>query len=177
MTSSTAVARPQHRDVPARMMLCAVQRLRPEHVRAFVNGASQALPLIVAQQGAEPLGRVAVIYHQPVTDTSDGPVEVCVPYAGELNVPEGLSARHEPAHVEAYLPLTKPGFADAELLDEAWRSLRHYARANGEIMGPMRRIDYGVWETHGEGEMVGEIILPLKWFNQLRPNTRGRLFP
>ena len=180
MTSSSAPAtarRVQHRDVPAQQMLCAVQRLKPQHLTRFVNGATLALPSILTEQAATQLGPVMVIYHQPITQESDGPVEICVPYSGELSVPEGLVTRLDPPHREAYLPMTKAQFRDSGLFNAARRELEAYARANGEATGPLRQIDFGVWEIRQEGNMVGEIALPMKWVNQLRPETRGRLFP
>ncbi|GAA4006362.1 hypothetical protein GCM10022631_17230 [Deinococcus rubellus] len=178
MTASTpAVTSVQFRFVPAQMMLCAVNRLRPAHLENFVGGASLALPQVLTDQGLEQLGPVAVIYHRPVTEDSDGPVEVCVPYQGDLSVPEGLTNRLDPDHREAYLPLTKREFQDSTLFNRARLGVEQAAQANGDVLGPLRQVDYGVWNTRGEDEVVGELALPMKWMNKLRPETRGRLFP
>ncbi|AWN22347.1 hypothetical protein DKM44_03095 [Deinococcus irradiatisoli] len=175
--TSAALRRVQQRAVPARQLLCAVNHLRPAHLSNFVNGATLALPNVLTEQGLEQLGPVAVIYHNPVTEESSGPVEVCVPYQGELKLPHGLTQRHDLPHREAYLPLTKREFTDSALFNRARSEVERYARANGDVLGPLRQIDYGVWNTRGETEVVGELALPLRWFNQLRPETRGRLFP
>lgn len=173
----TAPSRVQYRFLPARTLLCAVNRLRPAHLDNFVNGASLALPSVLTEQGLEQLGPVAIIYHSPVTEESDGPVEVCVPYQGNLSLPDGLIQRTDPEHREAYLPLTKREFLDSALFHAARREVEQAARANGDVLGPLRRMDYGVWATRGEHEVVGELAVPMKWFNQLRPESRGRLFP
>ena len=172
-----AARRVQQRSVPAQQMLCAVQRLKPQHLTRFVNGATLALPAVLTEQAARQLGPVIVIYHQPVTEDSDGPVEVCVPFEGLLNAPEGLVTRLDPPHHEAYVPMTKAQFRESALFNAARRELEAYAGANGEVLGPLRQIDFGVWEIRQETDMVGELALPMKWFNQLRPQTRGRLFP
>lgn len=175
--TSAALQRVQQRSVPAQQLLCAVNHLSPAHLNNFVNGATLALPNVLTEQGLEQLGPVAVIYHNPVTEESSGPVEVCVPYQGELSVPEGLTRRLDPEHREAYLTLTKREFGDSDLFNRARSELEHYARANGEVLAPLRQVDYGVWNTRGEDEVVGELALPMRWLNQLRPETRGRLFP
>lgn len=176
MTAS-ALARVQFRLVPAQLMLCAVNHLKPDQLSNFVSGATLTLPNVLTEQGLEQLGPVAIIYHQPVTQESSGPVEVCVPYQGELNVPDGLITRLDPEHRQAYLPLTKREFGDSTLFNRAQQSLEDAARANGDVLGPLRQIDYGVWATRGEDEVVGELALPMKWMNKLQPGSRGRLFP
>ena len=158
-------------------MLCAINRLRPAQLENFVGGASLALPQLLTDQELEQLGPVMVIYHTPVTEAGGGPVEVCVPYRGELSVPEGLSIRTDPEHREAYLPLTKRDFTGSDLFNRARQAVEVAARANGDVLGPLRQVDYGVWTTRGEDEVVGELALPMKWMNKLRPETRGRLFP
>ena len=167
----------QHRPVEVRRLLYAIQKLRPEQLGNFVNGASLALPQVLAVGGARQLGPVAILYHAPVTDTSDGPVEVCVPFEGELEIPDGLSERQELSHREAYLPLTKTQFGDGTLFNSARRELEAYAQANGDLIGPLRQIDFGTWAESGPDDIVGELALPLRWLNQMRPETRGRLFP
>ncbi len=175
--TSAALQRVQQRSVSAQQLLCAVNHLRPAHLNNFVSGATLALPNVLTEQEIEQLGPVAVIYHNPVTEESSGPVEVCVAYQGELSVPEGLITRLDPAHREAYLPLTKREFADSALFHRARSELERYVQGNGEVLGPLRQVDYGVWSTRGEDEVVGELALPMRWLNQLRPETRGRLFP
>lgn len=175
--TAPALPRVQFRFVAAQMMLCAVNHLRPEHLTNFVNGATLALPNILTEQSLEQLGPVAIIYHHPVTEESSGPVEVCVPYQGDLSAPEGLTTRLDPDHREAYLTLTKEEFLDSALFNQARLGVEQAAQANGDVLGPLRQVDYGVWATRGEHEVVGELALPMKWLNKLQPGTRGRLFP
>ena len=128
-------------------MLCAVNRLRPAHLENFVGGASLALPQVLTDQGLEQLGPVVVIYHTPVTEDSDGPVEVCVPYRGDLSVPEGLSTRTDPEHREAYLPLTKREFQDSALFNRGAArggagGAGQRRRAGAAQAGGLRRLDH-----------------------------------
>lgn len=167
----------QRRSVPERRMLCAINHLRPDQLEHFVGGASLALPSLLTEQSLEQLGPVAVIYHHPVNEESSGPVEVCVPYQGKLNLPDGLMTRLEIAHQQAYIVLTKQQFTDSALFHAARQELEAYVRANGEPLGPLRQIDYAVWNTRGSQEVVGELAIAFKWFNRLSPNSRGRLFP
>jgi hypothetical protein len=47
------------------------------------------------------------IYHGEVNEDSDGPVEVCAPLACPDAVPPGMAVRHEAAHREAYVTITR----------------------------------------------------------------------
>jgi DNA-binding transcriptional MerR regulator len=51
-----------------------------------------------------------VIFHGIVTVDSDGPVEVCVPVCHPPEDPAELAWRVEPAHREAFIPVTKAHF-------------------------------------------------------------------
>jgi DNA-binding transcriptional MerR regulator len=51
-----------------------------------------------------------VIFHGIVTADSDGPVEVCVPVRHPPEDPAELAWRVEPAHREAFIPVTKAHF-------------------------------------------------------------------
>lgn len=51
-----------------------------------------------------------VIFHGMVTADSDGPVEVCVPVRHPPEDPVELAWRIEPAHREAFIPVTKTHF-------------------------------------------------------------------
>jgi DNA-binding transcriptional MerR regulator len=51
-----------------------------------------------------------VIFHGIVTADSDGPVEVCVPVCHAPEDPTELAWRVEPAHREAFIPVTKAHF-------------------------------------------------------------------
>lgn len=51
-----------------------------------------------------------VVFHGIVTADSDGPVEVCVPVSHPPEDPAELAWRVEPAHREAFIPVTKAHF-------------------------------------------------------------------
>lgn len=55
-------------------------------------------------------GERFVIFHGMVTTDSDGPVEVCVPVRYPPEDPAELAWRVEPAHREAFIPVTKMHF-------------------------------------------------------------------
>jgi hypothetical protein len=56
------------------------------------------------------MGERFVIFHGMVTADSDGPVEVCVPVSHAPEDSAELAWRVEPAHREAFIPVTKTHF-------------------------------------------------------------------
>lgn len=55
-------------------------------------------------------GELFVIFHGLVTADSDGPVEVCLPVSHPPTDPAELAWRTEPAHREAFIPVTRTHF-------------------------------------------------------------------
>jgi DNA-binding transcriptional MerR regulator len=79
-------------------------------------------------------GEHFVIFHGMVTTDSDGPVEVCVPVSHPPEDPAELAWRVEPAHREAFIPVTKTHFeipAIVSIYDqlERWVTARGRRRA------------------------------------------------
>jgi DNA-binding transcriptional MerR regulator len=106
------------RTVPAQYVLTELHRPRWTHLEPWLTGAKQRVRKAAAEYGG-PAGDLFVIFHGPVTEESDGPVEVCLPVdpghepAGGV---EGTTARWEPEHREAYVRITKAQFELPQIL-------------------------------------------------------------
>jgi DNA-binding transcriptional MerR regulator len=71
-----------------------------------------------------------VIFHGIVTADSDGPVEVCVPVCHPPKDPAELAWRVEPAHREAFIPVTKAHF-EVPAIWSIYDQLARWAAAPG----------------------------------------------
>ncbi|GGQ93123.1 MerR family transcriptional regulator [Deinococcus ruber] len=102
----------EERHMPAQMVLTRTRRLKVPELSAFLQGTYHEFQTWAAAHGldAETARRAEwfVIYHGPVNEREDGPVEVCFPLTGPSQeaLPEGASIRTEPARRELYTTLT-----------------------------------------------------------------------
>ena len=71
-----------------------------------------------------------VIFHGIVTADSDGPVEVCVPVRHPPQDPAELAWRVEPAHREAFIPVTRAHF-EIPAIWSVYDRLARWAAASG----------------------------------------------
>jgi DNA-binding transcriptional MerR regulator len=93
----------RERDVPDRLLLTETRHLRVTELRPWLIDALHRLPETASADGGL-AGSPFVIYHGAVDEDGDGPVEVCVPVRPGTDRP---ATRHEPAHREAYVTVTK----------------------------------------------------------------------
>ncbi|MGH2417902.1 MAG: MerR family transcriptional regulator [Candidatus Limnocylindria bacterium] len=113
------------RDVPAQDILSLTRSLTVKDLETFIIDGTRELMKQVAAAGAT-LGPASfVIYHGAVTEDSDGPVEVCVPFTGTVTAAGEAIRRSEPAHREAFTTITRaqtqfPGILDAYGAVEVW---------------------------------------------------------
>lgn len=147
----------QERFVPAQRVATLSRRLYIADLEGFILGAFDQLSTLA---GAQAAGAGFVIFHGQVNADSDGPVEVCVPFSGALTVPEAVTVREEPAHMEAFVTLTKAQFVFPDIL-RAYDAVFEYARNHGTSAELHPREVYPVaWESLGEHDAAGDVAYP-----------------
>ena len=104
------------RDVPPQTVATLSRRLTVADLSPYIDSAVRTLTQYVGDSGAALNGPMLVIYHGVVDEDSDGPVEVCVPYDGRVDPAGDIAVRVEPAHLEAYTPLTRAQLHFPEVL-------------------------------------------------------------
>jgi DNA-binding transcriptional MerR regulator len=116
------------REVPAQHVVSMTRNVVVKDLVPFIMEAYDTLAgrLNAASRTPQPVW--FVVYHGEVNEDSDGPVEVCLPYTGpairDLEG-EGVVARTEPAHREAYTTITRaqtefPTILEAYSAVERW---------------------------------------------------------
>lgn len=107
-------------------------------------------------------GPSMVIYHGPVDEDSDGPVESCIPVDPARAEQLGLSVRVEPAHTEAFVTVTRAQVRYPDLL-VAYDAVHAWAAREGvSITGPAREIYFADPSTGPEDEPVADVAIPIE---------------
>jgi effector-binding domain-containing protein len=116
---------------------------------------------LVGSSGAEPQVPF-VAYHGVVNTDADGPVEVCVPFIGEVKPSGEARVRAEPAHKEAFTRITKgqvafPGILDAYQAAEKWVTDHKL-----DLSGSPREVYFADWSVIGPDDPGCDIAFPIK---------------
>jgi DNA-binding transcriptional MerR regulator len=93
------------RRVPAYHLMSIQRRLRASETDDFASATKASFAEHLA--GAEPTGPFMLIFHGPVNDESDGPLEAVLPCPDQIQPTDTIGVRTEPAHDEAYTTITK----------------------------------------------------------------------
>jgi DNA-binding transcriptional MerR regulator len=96
----------RERDVPGQLVLTEKRSVRVTELKNWLPDALCRLASAAAGLGGLG-GELLAIYHGEVNEDSDGPVEVCAPLARPDAVGPGMAVRHEAAHREAYVTITR----------------------------------------------------------------------
>ncbi len=137
------MAEVQTRHVPAQIVASLEGRVLAADLPAFIDRQLAAIHGALASSGCE-TGVPFVIFHGQVTETADGPVEVCVPFDGDSS-PAGVDVRTEPAHDEAFVRLQKRELAYPEILG-AYREVETWLSTHGHRMaGSPREVYLADW--------------------------------
>lgn len=102
------------RHVPAYRLMSIQRRLQVAETDDFVGKAKSAFAERLG--GAEPVGPFMLIFHGPVSDESDGPLEAVLPCPDQIQPSDTIGVRTEPAHEEAYTTITKAQWAYPAIL-------------------------------------------------------------
>ena len=137
----------QTRAVPEQKVLSLQRNVYVNDLSAFISDAHTMLYAHLTQAGLETTGPSLVIYHREVNEDSDGPVEVCVPFAGSIEPAGKLHVRLELAHDEAFTRLNRAQMAFPGLL-EAYGALDDWLRAKGKARADApREVYFADWTT------------------------------
>ena len=93
------------RHVAAQRVMSIQRRLHGDQTDAFVREAKIAFTEHLA--GREPTGPFTLVFHGPVDDDNDGPLEAIMGCGEDIAPTDTIGIRTEPAHDEAFTPITK----------------------------------------------------------------------
>lgn len=146
------------RHVASQTVACLSGRVLASDLPAFIDRSMEKIHSALARAGAEP-GVPFVAYHGEVSETADGPVEVCVPFERHGEV-DALQVRSEPAHQEAFVRLTKRQVAYPEIL-EAYATVEVWLSTHGHPMtGSPREVYFADWDAAADDDLVCDVAFP-----------------
>ena len=93
------------RHVPAQRVMSIQRRLHGDQTDAFVREAKIAFTNHL--DGREPTGPFTLVFHGLVDDDNDGPLEAILGCPDDIAPTDNIGIRTEPAHNEAFTPITK----------------------------------------------------------------------
>jgi DNA-binding transcriptional MerR regulator len=102
------------RHVPSRRVMSIQRRLHGSQTDHFVQEAKAAFASHLDQ--AQATGPFTLIFHGPVNDDDDGPLEAVLGCPADVQPTEAIGIRTEPAHDEAYTTITKAQWAYPAIL-------------------------------------------------------------
>lgn len=148
------------REVPARRLMSIQRRQHGDRTEAFVTEAKAAFREHLG--GVAPTGPFTLIFHGPVNDTDDGPIEAALGVPPEIQPTELIGIRTEPAHTEAYTTITKRQWDYPAILaayDAVACSPAGAAHPGSELS--CREVYLAEPESVGEDDLICDIAYPL----------------
>lgn len=118
------------REVPEQKVVALRREVYVKDLEGFIDRSHRELYGALAQAGARAGETSFVVYHGPVNEDSDGPVEVCVPFTGPFEPKGEMSVRAEPAHREAFTTVTLEGCEFPGIL-EAYDAVHDWTETEG----------------------------------------------
>ncbi|UBV42966.1 helix-turn-helix domain-containing protein [Deinococcus taeanensis] len=160
MEGAPPLTLPPTRFVPAQAVAALTFHVFVPDLPRTIQTGMQALLDHVRAQGVRLTTPAFVIYHGEVNADSDGPVEICVPYAGPLTPGGNLTLRVEPAHHEAFVTLTRAQFEFPAIL--AAYDATCAAAAQHGTPGPLhaREVYAYDWAAAGPDDPAGDVAWP-----------------
>ncbi len=149
------------RDVPEQVVATLTRNLTVGALPAFIEDSYGRLAKQLVEAGAERDGAFFVIYHGEVNDDSDGPVEVCVPFRGDVQPADDVGVRVEAAHREAATTITRAQVAFPAILD-AYAAVESWIEREGHEMAAAPREVYFTDEEVGADEPFCDIAFPIR---------------
>lgn len=150
----------QTRAVPARRLMSIQRRLHGDQTATF---AREAKALFRAHLGdAEPTGPFSLIFHGPVNDQADGPIEAVLGVPDHIQPSDQIGIRVEPAHTEAFTTITKRQWDYPAILaayDAVACSPQATERPGSQLS--CREVYLAEPEAIGPDDLICEIAYPL----------------
>jgi DNA-binding transcriptional MerR regulator len=149
------------RQIPDQQIASVERKVLVGDLSAFIDEGMRTIYDVLSQASTES-GIPFVIYHGEVNTDSDGPVEVCVPYIGEVKPVGEIRLRLEPAHTEAFTRITKAQVAFPGIL-EAYEAVEKWAADNERAaIGSPREVYFTDWSAAQDDDPACDIALPIK---------------
>jgi len=142
------------KEIPAQQIVSITRRHKVLGLSEQIQRDCGALFTLVAEQGVAPIGAPFGIYHGPVSETEDGPVETCVAIDGKVETSGNIEMKQLEGGNAACIVITGELCHYPELL-EGYDAAADWIQKNGyETAQPPREI----WYTEPGPDAKWEIV-------------------
>jgi len=142
------------KDIPTQQIISITRRHTVDGLGKQEEKDIGALFTLAGEQGAQPIGAPFGIYHGPVNETEDGPVETCLAVAGKVAGRDDIEAKQLEGGKAACVVITGEQCHYPELLG-AYDAAADWIQKNGfETAQPPRE----VWYTGPGPDAKWEIV-------------------
>lgn len=149
------------RSTPAARVISIQRQVLVDSLPDFIQEATHTLIDHIEGVGGSVVGALFVVYHGEVNKDSDGPVEVCVPFEGNVEGTGEAKVRTEPAHREVFTRITKSQVQFPMIL-EAYEAVHHHITETGQTpAGSPREVYFADWDAIGPSETACDIAWPV----------------
>lgn len=147
------------REVGAQPIVSISRRLKVAGLGDFIREGTTTLYRALERRGVAPVGPPFGLYHGPVNQEDDGPVEVCVPVTQPVELGGEMQARELPGGRLASVTLRGPECHFPKVL-EGYDAVYEWAERNGyRTDGPPRE----VWISAPGVEGVPDEEMEIAW--------------
>jgi len=148
------------REIPAQKVLSLSKEIYVKDLPPFIGSTIGKLTGRITAQGAQVSGAPEAIYHGQVDEDNNGPVEIVVPFAGEVVPAESITLKEHPARQEAYTTLTLEQLEFPDIL-KAYDAVHAWLEDNGKKMaGSPREVYFSSAEKPVPDEPFCDIAWP-----------------
>jgi hypothetical protein len=151
----------QQRDVPEQLVLTEQRNVGATELPGFLRMAMGRLAKIAREYGGL-TGPWFVVYHGQIAEDSEVPVEVCAPISLAQEGSTGAAMRHEPAHREAYVRLTKAQVVFPQI-QSVYAGLEQWIRSQQrEVADAPREVYFADFFAAGPSDEVCDVAFPIR---------------
>ena len=148
------------REVPAQKVLSLSKEVYVKDLPPFIGSSIDKLRGRITAQGAQVSGAPEAIYHGQVDEDNNGPVEIIVPFSGEVVPAENITLKEHPARQEAYTTLMLKQLEFPDIL-KAYDAVHAWLEENGKTMaGSPREVYFSSAEKPVPDEPFCDIAWP-----------------
>lgn len=152
----------QERTIPEQKVATIQSRTLAANLPDFISSSMHELLDHLATSGLTPTAPVFVAYHGQVDTDSDGPVETCVPFEGQLEPTDNIRIRLEPSHSEYYTRITKAQVEFPSIL-EAYSAVNRAITDSGKVAaGSPREVYFADWGKLQADDLACDIARPYR---------------
>lgn len=129
---------------PAKKAITLTKRLHIGPFQAFIPEALRQISTYVVESGAKISGDPFCFYYGPLNETDDGPVEIGLPFEGEVQPDGEFQVREIPAHQGA-IGTTTPEQSQFPEIIEAWDAVETWVQRNNFKLSDNPVCCYEIW--------------------------------